>query len=911
MNQPHFVRRWLTIGPLLLLLLVGNIQPSAAESATTAASGAQFTYTGAGYTVTYRFAPNTGTLNDLRVRDQRGFEFYPVYWGGIYEVLLAGERLRPWDARVTKQFLSESNSNGVYTAAFRWSYNGDALDFTVRLWPEQNKLHIAYDSASEKVIQFHLDRSEQTPSPKVVELPYGHNVLFTNGLFVSGVLDHQISNAALIYPINQSYSATSAFYGYGGVYNPLTNGRRHPLREQITVAVSPTLEEVFHYPTNRVSPYKSRLADQVVVDLWRGNFADHQATLQSFANRGLTDLYVLLHRWQQYGYDRHLPTTYPAGNEFGGPTALRQVSALCTAHNYDLALHTNYTEEYPGSPDANRADLALWSDGNPIPGWKNWLGEESNVMKSARSLHYAGIYEPLLHNDYQTNGAFLDVHTAVLPGYRTDYDATIAGAGRQATVLRDYRTLVNNVRTMHDGPVSGEGFGYTTALWAGYVDAIEADPRSAHDIQQNRAGSSVPTLVDYKLRALHHLFVPHGAGYLERFYLGKETGFTVAELERYRATELAFGNAGFISDLVGRVAATDATAREQAINEAIREYCVMKSLQQRYLTSTPITIRYLVNNNWLPVSAALQALLPSAAFDNVDTVLSEQLGMVQITYANGLQLYVNRTANRTVDVPLAGTTYTLPPNGFLAHQGNAFLAYNAIVNGVQRHYICPSEGICNSCPAVPLIKNGDFELGATPDWQTTSVRNRTLITNQGPVASHSGSYFAHLGGVNRESSAISQVVQLPTNGLIFLRYHYQTRSRETYCNRDLAEVRINGRRIARYPLCTAQSAGQWTEAAFNLSRYAGQQVTVRFALVNNQSLPSSFFLDDIALTNELGTQASAKEVASPEVLDSFATEESETVLCDNAALCLVGEDEESLTSDSVGYNLYLPVINQQ
>jgi hypothetical protein len=54
--------------------------------------------------------------------------------------------------------------------------------------------------------------------------------------------------------------------------------------------------------------------------------------------------------------------------------------------------------------------------------------------------------------------------------------------------------------------------------------------------------------VDYKLKVLHELFVPHGAGYLGWFYLDKFSGYSEEELERYRATELVFANAGFISN---------------------------------------------------------------------------------------------------------------------------------------------------------------------------------------------------------------------------------------------------------------------------------------------------------------------------------------------------------------------------
>ena len=888
---------------LLLLLLGSSVRPASAtpvariKTESLAASGIEFTHNGGGYTLTYRFTPNTGTLNDLRVRYNNSFEFYPAYWGGIYEVMLAGETLRPWDARVAKQFLSESNSNGVYTANFRWSYNGDALDFSVRLWPEQNKLRIVYDAASEKITQFHLDRSEQTPDPKVVELPYGHNVLYSNGIFVSGMIDHQASNASLLYPLKAYFSNTSAYFGYGGNYTSLTNNRRRPLHEEVTLAVSPTIEEVFHYPNNPVSPYKNYLADKVIVDLWQGDFAQQRQTLQTLADRGLTDLFVLLHRWQRFGYDDALPTTYPAGNAFGGPGALRPVIDLCTAKNYSFALHTNYTEAYDNSPDWNPGDLILDANGNHVHGWFNSGTQRwSFVTKSASALQYANKYEPLIHNDYRTSAAFLDVHTAVLPGYRTDQDAAIADPGRQAVVLRDYRNLVADARELHGGPVAGEGFGYTTHLWAGYVDGIEADPRAFHD---TTGGTEVPTLVDYKLRALHQLFVPHGVGYLERFYLDQWADFTPAQLERYRATELAFGNAGFLSDLFGRNFTS-----ERAITEAVREYCVMKSLQKRYLPTTPSTIRYNHNNQWQPLSDALRAVLPTTTFEQVDATLSEALGVVQVVYANGFTLYVNRTANRNQDVTLNGTRYTLPPNGFLAHQGSDFLAYNAIANGVQSHYICPSEGLCSTCPTpTPTLKNGDFELGANGDWRISTRRGQPIITTSAGVTPRSGRYVAQLGVVNSETSTLAQSVQLPSSSPISLRYYYQSRSEESRCTTERAEVRINGKRLATHALCTAQATSQWLPATLDLSRYAGQRIEIQFYLKTNSSRLSSFFVDDVTLANTVGVQVAAAAAELEAIMPELS--------CSDEISCAQEEENATMTTATPAHILYLPVITKQ
>ena len=97
MQQPRQDYRRLLIPLWLCLLLLSSMLPAnaivnaAARREAAATTGAEFTYNGPGYTLTYRFTPNLGTLNDLRAVYNNNFTFAPSIGGGIYEVLLAGE----------------------------------------------------------------------------------------------------------------------------------------------------------------------------------------------------------------------------------------------------------------------------------------------------------------------------------------------------------------------------------------------------------------------------------------------------------------------------------------------------------------------------------------------------------------------------------------------------------------------------------------------------------------------------------------------------------------------------------------------------------------------------------------------------------------------------------------------------
>lgn len=646
-----------------------------------------FIYDGQDCKIVYRFTPQTGTLNDLKVFYNESFSFFPAYHGGITSFELGGARLKPWAGQHTSQLLAESSAGPFYQAEFRWSFRGESFDFMIEIRLTGKTLIIEYKTqeASNHVVEFGADRSEDTPNPKVLVLPYGHNVLWTNNVFVSAVLNPRLSRASSLRPLNSVFSNSSVYYSDLAAYALLTNGRRNNLNEALSLTVSPQIEETFVSFSNPVSPFKDLLSKKIILDVWRPSFSAAQADLAALAALGMSDLLVILHFWQKYGYDDGFPTTYPAGDVYGGPEGLLDISRICRKNGYDLALHTNYVDFYPDSDVWTPGDLALSSSGTWVNSWYNpSTGIQSYLMKPTRSIDYARLYEPSIHENYQTTAGYLDVHSAVLPSFKVDFDARVEGAGQQKTTFQSYRDLFSYMRTVHQGPLAGEGFGLSASTWAGYIDALEADPRSLFDIEQDRVGSEVPILVDFKLRALHGLFVPHGAGYLERFFLSPSP-LTAEKLERYRATELAFGNAGFLAK---------PWASDVPVLETLREYCFLKHLQSYYLNAQPIEISYRVDGELISSSSALNRILPTVKNDEVNAALLEGLARVRIRYDNGFVLYVNRSSFESWDLAADNNAVVLPPGGFLGIQKNEFVAYTAIVQGIKRYFIWPAEKPC-------------------------------------------------------------------------------------------------------------------------------------------------------------------------------------------------------------------------
>jgi hypothetical protein len=642
-----------------------------------------FIYSGQDCNIIYNYTPQTGTLSDLRVIYNGYFSFLPSSGGGITIFYLAGERLLAKDGKHVSQMLEETDTGGVYLAKFRWSYNSDSFIFSVSIKLTDKTLSIEYatDASSQNVRKFSLERSEETPDPKVVEVPYGHNVLYTNGIFISAILDPFLSNASGIYPSNELHSTTSASFGNWVDYYILTDRKRNNLRETVHLTVSPDIADTFYQGPNLYSPYRYSLANRVVVDLWRESFQDYRDDLRALAFLGMKDLFVILHMWQKYGFDNGFPSTFPAGSQFGSDVDLLEISYFCKRRDYLFALHTNYASYYQNSDVWNPDDVALDPNGNWLKDWYNPVtGIQSYLLKPSRAHHYAQMYEPSIHRYYGTTAAFLDVLTAGLPSHRVDYDARVSQAGKQAITFQNYLGVISYARNIHDGPVAGEGFGYSTYIWAGSVDAIEADPRSYSDVLTTQGGATVPTIVDYKLEVVNRHFVPHGAGYLERFYDDKWNGYTVEELERYRATELAFGSAGFIHNPF---------IKGIPLKETAREYFFLSYLQPYYLASEPEEILYNIDGGLIPLSEVLRKVLPGVPFDRVKETLLEELSLVKTKYKNGFTLYVNRSSVKSWDVVEVGRTFTLPPSGFLALMGRRVLAFTAIVGGEKRDYLAP------------------------------------------------------------------------------------------------------------------------------------------------------------------------------------------------------------------------------
>ena len=421
--------------------------------------------------------------------------------------------------------------------------------YTYRFSITGKTLRIDISSDTPEISQINLDRTEATPNPRVLNIPYltTMNFLFFNNHFVSAYFDWTQSQASEFDAMNHQYSGQSAFFSQIAQYNLNTNGIRNPVHEIAYITVSDSLHEVLPNIPNPPSPYRQVLAGRVILDLWGDPFAQDAELLSQLKQAGITnDLLVIKHTWQKCGYDNCYPSVIPANDDMGGDAGLIQLSNAARDAGYLFALHENYVDFYQNSDIWNPKYVALDSNSNQILAWYNPSTQiQSYRLSPASALNFAIRFSPWIHSRYGTTAVYLDGNSASPPSYFEDYNALVDGSAEQITTFKAYAQLLAYERLTHNGPVLGEGDNHF--MYAGLVDGVEAQ---FEDLDYTK----IQPIVDFDLLKIHPLAVNHGMGYYERFF-GTAGGdyqqrfdfsdFNPEDFYMYMSTEIAFCHAGF------------------------------------------------------------------------------------------------------------------------------------------------------------------------------------------------------------------------------------------------------------------------------------------------------------------------------------------------------------------------------
>ncbi|MEU6311059.1 M28 family peptidase [Streptomyces sp. NPDC047014] len=231
------------------------------------------------------------------------------------------------------------------------------------------------------------------------------------------------------------------------------------------------------------------------------------------------------------------------------------------------------------------------------------------------------------------------------------------------------------------------------------------------------------------------------------------------------------------------------------------------------------------------VSATVNTATVSGAAQNVALSVSGAPGGATATLSpTSVQSGSSSTLSVQVGASTAPGTYTLTVTG----------------SGTVSHtttYTLTVTGGGGSCTPRQVVVNGGFENGSSP-WNATSG----VITNQAGQAPHGGSYKAWMNGYGSpHTDSAAQAVAIPTGcsayRLSFF-LHIDTDENENVAY-DRFTVTVAGQTLASFSNLDAASG--YAEKSYDLSAFAGQTVTLRFNGVEDQSLQTSFVVDDVTV----------------------------------------------------------------
>ncbi|MEV0537126.1 M4 family metallopeptidase [Kitasatospora sp. NPDC050463] len=149
----------------------------------------------------------------------------------------------------------------------------------------------------------------------------------------------------------------------------------------------------------------------------------------------------------------------------------------------------------------------------------------------------------------------------------------------------------------------------------------------------------------------------------------------------------------------------------------------------------------------------------------------------------------------------------------------------------------------STCTPAQLLGNAGFETGSAAPWTATSG----VVDNSASQAAHSGSWKSWLNGYgSAHSDSLSQTVTIPAGCKASLSFYLHIDTAETGTTvYDKLTVTANGTALKTYS--NADAAAGYQLRTFDLSSYAGQTVTLKFAGTEDASLQTSFVIDDTSI----------------------------------------------------------------
>ena len=585
-----------------------------------------FAYRGRDCELVYSYTPTNATLGDIELH-HAGKAFRPCAGGGL-QLATAKGNVPPGDPAVKTTLLGQELDDDVLTVRWRLAVHDVTTGLTYRLRIRQKSLLVDIEATAPVVERIALGRAEPVEKAKLFWMPYwtyGGNdprVLLANGLFVTTQFDWFESNASVLYGA-AAVGPTWAAYNGGAQYVPKTDGQRNPVRERLFLTASPNVHEVLPTIPNPPSPMKKVQGDR----LWRVKSGANHAAEITEARRlrwfGAENITIRYHEdsWRDAG--ESFTFRLEAAPKRGGDEALRKFVAAVQALGWRVGLYTNYTDYAPVNKHWNED----WVSRTPTGEWQRaWA--RCYAPKPMRAVEAQAHNAPRIQAKFGENHSYCDVHTAVTPFQRVDYDARVPGAGTFRRTFQCFGRLLYNEKFAHKGPVYSEGrnhWWYVGLTDGNYAQLVCGSPPAQ------------PLLVDFDLLKMHPLNMDAGMGSPGMFFKGKPHN-----LDQFIATTLAYGHIGFFD--------------WRTHHGKLKNYYMLQRLEPHYTMVPVARIAYDHEGTLVDTSAAL-------ATD------AYKQSRVHVAYRNGTKVYVNGSQ---ADWSVAGPwgNVVLPPWGYAGWNGD-------------------------------------------------------------------------------------------------------------------------------------------------------------------------------------------------------------------------------------------------
>lgn len=601
--------------------------------------GFTLSYAGSDGQLTYRLQPKSGTWSDVTATwtpaGGKPVEFHPCSGGGAWLQTPQGPK-----AAEKADSLGSQLAGQEVRSRWRLSAGGVSAEvtYTYRIWGKS--LVIDTVAPGGQVAEVRYGRAQGLANPRLVTNPFypaqgGRPAVVVSGptqqpLFVTGNTDWYLSNASTMWAAN-AVDADGALYNGGTRYIPKTDGKRNDCYERFFLTVSPRYEEVLPNIPNPRSPWMKVTGTH----LWRAHGASNRENDARFWTEchrwGMTQVVITDHEtgWRDGGESFTFRTRTAPGK--GGDKGQFDYARLMQDKlGFIYGPYNNYTDFAPVNEYWNTDMVSRTPDNQLQHAWMRCY-----APKPARAVEYCEKLAPQIQAKFHFSTAYCDVHTAVAPWDRVDYDARVPGAGTFAAVFYAFGEIMLLQKKAWNGPVYSEGNHH--AFYSGLTDGNYGQDQAYRPAEN-------PWLVDFDLRKMHPLCCNFGMGNPGMFYANAKVPQRTQEekdayIDRFLAATVAFGHPGFL-------------AFEGGTRNALRSYYMLQQLHSRYCLADAAEIRYGTADGKLEDTSAAVA---SGAYRRSQVVTRYTDGTVTAANGSRTERLVTTAYGRKID---------LPPNGY-------------------------------------------------------------------------------------------------------------------------------------------------------------------------------------------------------------------------------------------------------